>query len=222
MTDKNKDKVNEHREAEMKKEHDESTEKAKSPDNEEKSNDEIHASKEQESQEKDSKSGRKKSKSKGKNKLNTLETKIKDLENNLEEMNDKYLRLFSEFDNYRKRTMKERLELTKNASEEVISDLLPILDDFERAIKSIESQENSEGDAKGIKLIYNKLTNILKRKGLDPMQSIGESFDTDFHEAVTNIPAPEEDLKGKVVDEIEKGYLLNGKVIRFAKVVVGQ
>ncbi len=164
-----------------------------------------------------------KKKNKGEKKqVKQLEKKVDELEENLADLNDKYLRLFSEFDNYRKRTMKERLELTKTASQEVIEDLLPVLDDFERAIKAIEMHEQGKNSAEGIKLIYNKFNNILGRKGLEPMKSVGEPFDTDYHEAVTNIPAPEEDLKGKVVDEIQKGYLLNGKVIRFAKVVVGQ
>ncbi|MFP4470939.1 MAG: nucleotide exchange factor GrpE [Bacteroidales bacterium] len=173
-------------------------------------------------QENNKHSSKKKFKTNNKNHVKELEKKVDELEENLADLNDKYLRLFSEFDNYRKRTMKERLELTKTASQEVIIDLLPVLDDFERAIKAIESQEGGKGNAEGIKLIYNKFNNILGRKGLTPMKSIGETFDTDFHEAVTNIPAPAEDQKGKVVDEIEKGYLLNGKVIRFAKVVVGQ
>jgi molecular chaperone GrpE len=148
--------------------------------------------------------------------------KIDELEANLADLNDKYLRLFSEFDNYRKRTNKERLDLLKSASEEVIIDLLPVIDDFERGIKALEDNDALQTSVEGMQLIYNKLKGILTKKGLAPMKCIGETFDTDFHEALTNIPAPTEDLKGKVVDEIEKGYLLNGKVIRFAKVVVGQ
>jgi len=152
-----------------------------------------------------------------------LEGQITELEGNLAELNDKYLRLFSEFDNYRKRTNKERLELLDTAALEVIKDLLPIMDDFERAFKANEAKsEEDQNNLEGFKLIYNKLKGTLTRRGLEPMKSIGESFDTDFHEALTNIPAPSEDLKGKVVDEIEKGYMLKGKVIRFAKVVVGQ
>ncbi len=148
--------------------------------------------------------------------------KVDELEVNLAELNDKYLRLFSEFDNYRKRTNKERLDLLNTASEEVISDLLPVIDDFERGIKALNENDALESSVEGMTLIYNKLLGILTKKGLKPMKSIGETFDTDFHEAITNIPAPSEDLKGKVIDEIEKGYLLNGKVTRFAKVVVGQ
>jgi len=142
--------------------------------------------------------------------------KLQELGQKLDEMNDKYLRLFSEFDNFRKRTQKERLELFKTASEDVIVALLPVLDDFERALKSVD-----ENHKEGIELIYNKFNNTLQQKGLQCMDSMGNEFDTDFHEAITNIPAPSPDLKGKVVDVIEKGYKLNDKVIRFAKVVVG-
>lgn len=152
-----------------------------------------------------------------------LEGQVSELEENLAELNDKYLRLFSEFDNYRKRTNKERIELLDTAALEVIKDLLPVMDDFERAFKANEAKsEEDQNNLEGFKLIYNKLKGTLTRRGLEPMKSVGESFDTDFHEALTNIPAPSEDLKGKVVDEIEKGYMLKGKVIRFAKVVVGQ
>jgi molecular chaperone GrpE len=149
--------------------------------------------------------------------------KIAELETQVAESKDKYLRLYSEFDNYRKRTLKEKTDLYKTASEGVIKELLPVIDDLERAIKSFE-ESGSEKDypmLEGVKIIYNKFKGILEQKGLEPMKSLGEAFDVDFHEAMTNIPAPSEDLKGKVVDEIEKGYMLNGKVIRYAKVVVG-
>ncbi|HOI33575.1 MAG: nucleotide exchange factor GrpE [Bacteroidales bacterium] len=138
-----------------------------------------------------------------------------------DELNDKFLRLFSEFDNYRKRTLKEKIELSKTASEEVITALLPVVDDFERAIQALESQQAPDATAEGIKLIYNKLIKTLQQKGLSELKALNETFDTDFHEAITNIPAPEPSLKGKVVDIIQKGYQLNGKVIRFARVVVG-
>jgi len=152
-----------------------------------------------------------------------LEEKVAELEENLAELNDKYLRLFSEFDNYRKRTNKERLELLDTAGGEVIKDLLPVIDDFERAFKANDAKlENDQSNLEGFLLIYNKLKGIFSRRGLESMKSVGETFDTDFHEALTNIPAPDNDLKGKVVDEIEKGYMLKGRVIRFAKVVVGQ
>ncbi|MDD3637240.1 MAG: nucleotide exchange factor GrpE [Bacteroidales bacterium] len=138
-----------------------------------------------------------------------------------DELNDKFLRLFSEFDNYRKRTLKEKIEFSKTASEEVITAMLPVVDDFERAMQAMESQQAPEATAEGIRLIYNKLIKTLQQKGLSEIEALHKTFDTDFHEALTNIPAPEPSLKGKVVDVIQKGYLLNGKVIRFARVVVG-
>jgi len=140
-----------------------------------------------------------------------------------DELNDKYLRLYSEFDNYRKRTQKERIELSKTASEDIILSLLPVLDDLERALVStLKSSEGLEVVPKeGLQLIYQKFNSLLAQKGLEVIPSIGEAFDVDFHHALTNIPAPSEDLKGKVVDEVEKGYKLHGKVIRYSKVVVG-
>ena len=136
------------------------------------------------------------------------------------ELNDKFLRLFSEFDNFRKRTAKEKLDLTVTASENVIKDILPVLDDFERALQNMEKNGN-EADLQGVTLIYNKLKDTLKKKGLEEIEAMGAEFNTDEHEALTMIPAPEEDQKGKVLDVIQKGYKLNGKVIRFARVVVG-
>lgn len=136
-------------------------------------------------------------------------------------LNDKYLRLFSEFDNFRKRTLKEKIELNKTASEEIITALLPVLDDFERAIIALESEKDVKESLEGILLIYNKFLKTLQQKGLEEMQALHQTFDTDFHEALTNIPASKPELKGKVVDVIQKGYLLHGKVIRFARVVVG-
>jgi molecular chaperone GrpE len=136
------------------------------------------------------------------------------------ELNDKYLRLFSEFDNFRKRTAKEKLDLTVTASESVIKDILPVLDDFERALQNMEKNGN-EADLQGVTLIYNKLKDTLKKKGLEEIEAAGADFNTDEHEALTMIPAPAEDQKGKVLDVIQKGYKLNGKVIRFARVVVG-
>jgi len=136
------------------------------------------------------------------------------------ELNDKFLRLFSEFDNFRKRTAKEKLDLTVTASESVIKDILPVLDDFERAIQNMEKNGN-EADLQGVTLIFNKLKDTLKKKGLEEIEAMGVEFNTDEHEALTMIPAPEEDQKGKVLDVIQKGYKLNGKVVRFARVVVG-
>jgi len=136
-------------------------------------------------------------------------------------LNDKYLRLFAEFDNYKRRTQKERVELLQTAGKDVVVSLLPVLDDFERALKATENATEVGAIRDGIMLVQNKLKSILSQKGLKEMESINTVFDTDIHEAITKIPAPSDDLKGKVVDELEKGYTLNDKVIRFAKVVVG-
>ena len=136
------------------------------------------------------------------------------------ELNDTYLRLYSEFDNYRKRTAKEKLELSATASAAVMKDLLPVLDDFERALQNMEKNGN-EADLQGVTLIYNKLKTTLQKKGLEEIIAIDCDFNTDEHEALTMIPAPDESKKGKVLDVIQKGYKLNGTVIRFARVVVG-
>ncbi len=143
------------------------------------------------------------------------------LQEKYNELNDRFLRLYSEFDNFRKRTAREKLELVKTASEDLIIGLLPVLDDFERALKAFEDHHADPELIKGVELIYNKFYNTLKQKGLKPMDSMGTEFNTDWHEALTKIPAPSEDMKGKVVDVIQKGYLLNDKVIRYAQVVVG-
>lgn len=137
------------------------------------------------------------------------------------ELNDKYLRLYSEFDNFRKRTFKEKVDLSKTATEELIKDLLPVLDDFDRAIASTSSTDNVEAIKEGEQLIHAKMKAIFATRGLQEIKSIGEDFNTDFHEAVTSIPAPSDDLKNKVVDEIQKGYTLHDKVIRFSKVITG-
>jgi len=136
-------------------------------------------------------------------------------------LNDKYLRLFAEFDNYKRRTQKERVELLQTAGKEVLVSLLTVLDDFDRANKAMENATDITSVQEGVQLVHHKLRNILTQKGLKEMETINTPFDTDLHEAITKIPAPSEDLKGKVVDVLEKGYTLNDKVIRFAKVVVG-
>jgi molecular chaperone GrpE len=148
-------------------------------------------------------------------------TELQELKAKNAELNDKYLRLYSEFDNFRKRTAKEKMELIQSGGEDVFKSFLPVIDDFERAIKSNAETEDIHTVNEGIYLIFHKLKNTLQQKGLTEMKTVGEPFDTDLHEAITNIPAPSEDMKGKVIDELEKGYLLNGKVIRFAKVVIG-
>ena len=139
----------------------------------------------------------------------------------LSQANDKYLRLYAEFDNFRRRTIKEREDARKLEGKDLIVALLPVLDDFERALRAMETATEVTSVKEGVALIQHKLKNILSQKGLKEMQSIGTPFDADIHEAITSIPAPTDDMKGKVVDEMEKGYELNEKVIRFAKVIVG-
>jgi len=139
----------------------------------------------------------------------------------LAELKDKYLRLYADFENFRRRTAKEKLDLISNANEGVLKALIPVVDDFERAMQSIDSTDDIAAVKEGVSLIYNKLYKTLEGKGLKPMVSRGEPFNADLHESVTQFPAPSDDLKGKVIDEIEKGYYLNDKVIRFAKVIVG-
>lgn len=148
------------------------------------------------------------------------ENKEEELQNKLNDLNDKYLRLFAEFDNYRKRTIKEKSDLIAFASEEMIISLLTVMDDFDRAVASFDKTNDIDAVKEGVLLIYSKLKSILEQKGLSPMVSKDCDFNTDFHEAITSIPATE-DMKGKVVDEIEKGYTYKGKIIRYAKVVVG-
>lgn len=137
------------------------------------------------------------------------------------ELNDKYLRLYSEFDNYRKRMIKEKSDIIRSAGEDVFKAFIPTIDDFERAIKANETVTDAEPIKEGMKLIYNKMISTSKSKGLEQMEVAGQPFDADIMEAIAHIPAPTNDLKGKVVDDVEKGYKLGEKVIRFAKVVVG-
>lgn len=145
------------------------------------------------------------------------------LQEELQQEKDKFLRLFAEFENYKKRTSKERIELFKTAGEEVMVAILPVLDDFERALSHIEEDKEAEELRKGVLLIYQKLIKTLEQKGLNAIKvEKGDAFNADEHEAVTQIPAPNEDLKGKIIDIIEKGYVLGEKIIRFPKVVIGQ
>jgi molecular chaperone GrpE len=140
----------------------------------------------------------------------------------VQELKDKFIRQAAEFDNYRKRSAKERLELIQTASREVMVSMLEVLDDSERAEKQMDASDDVATIRQGVKLVFTKLRTTLTNKGLKTMQSVGKDFDPDQHEAITEIPAPSEDLKGKVVDEMEKGYYLGEKIIRFAKVVVGK
>ena len=150
---------------------------------------------------------------------NSSENEIQKEDQNFKE---KYIRLYSEYENYRKRTAKEKIDLITNASENVIKELLPILDDFERAIDNNKNVEDASILKEGFDLIYSKMHKGLVNQGLKPMEANGKDFDSEIHEAITKIPAPNEKLKGKVVDVIEKGYQINEKVIRYAKVVVGE
>ena len=162
---------------------------------------------------------KKKTRSRKDNKLKK-ELAEKDIE--LAEMKDQYLRLFAEFDNFKKRTVKEKLDLMRTAAQDTISDLLPVLDDFGRAKQSAEDENSEEQFSEGVMLVYNKLFGVLKSKGLEEMVPNGEEFNPEFHEAITKIPAPAEDLKGKVIDTILTGYKLKDKIIRHPKVVVGE
>ncbi|MFP4619856.1 MAG: nucleotide exchange factor GrpE [Bacteroidales bacterium] len=140
----------------------------------------------------------------------------------LAELQDKYLRLTAEYDNYRKRTLKEKMELTKSAGEDILKGLLPVMDDFERGLQSIDEAGDIEAVKDGVHLIYNKFKEFLNQQGVQEIEAQDKEFDTDKHEAISKIPAPSEDMKGKVVDVVQKGYYLNDKVLRFARVVVGE
>jgi len=153
--------------------------------------------------------------------IQELPTAAELLKEELATANDKYLRLYAEFDNFRRRTIKEREEARKMEGKDLIVDLLPVLDDFERALRSMENAADVAPIKEGVTLVQQKLKNILAQKGLKVMESIGNPFDAELQEAITNIPAPTEEWKGKVIDEMEKGYYLNDKVVRFAKVIVG-
>lgn len=145
-----------------------------------------------------------------------------DWESKYHDVSDRYLRLYSDFDNYKKRVAKERIELSKTAAADIFAALLPVLDDFDRASKAMEmSGATVDSLREGLQLVHNKLKGILVARGLEEMDASGQPFDAEIHEAITQIPAPDDSLKGKVIDQVEKGYSLNGKVIRYAKVVVG-
>jgi molecular chaperone GrpE len=150
------------------------------------------------------------------------ENEIEKLQKELEEQKDKYLRLVAEFDNFKRRNAKERIELIQTAGKDIITDLLDVLDDCERAEKQMQTSDDINEVKKGVQLVFNKFKNKLQAKGLKPMDSLHHNFDVEKQEAITEIPAPSEDLKGKVLDVLQKGYYLNDKIIRFAKVVVGK
>ena len=150
------------------------------------------------------------------------ESELETLRNELEQQKDRYVRKVAEFENFKRRSAKERMEMIQTAGREVITDLLDVLDDCDRAQKQIEKTEDIKEIKEGVLLVFNKLRNTLLAKGLKPMETIHQEFNPDLHEAITEIPAPTEDLKGKVIDEIVKGYYLNDRIIRHAKVVVGK
>ena len=150
------------------------------------------------------------------------EDELSVLKNELEEQKNKYLRLFAEFDNYKKRSAKERLELFKTAGQDIIRELLPVLDDFQRAEKAYQQDNNVESYANGLKLIQEKFQKTLQNKGLKVIESVGKEFNVEQHEAIAEVPAPTDKQKGKIIDEVESGYTLNDTIIRYAKVIVGK
>ena len=160
--------------------------------------------------------------SKKESKKDNKEDNIEQLEKKLSDLSDKHLRLQAEFDNFRRRTLKEKAELIKSGGESVIITLLPIIDDFERAIDSLKEIPDNDSGKQGTVLIYTKFRDFLKQNNVKEIEALNQNFDVDLHEAVTKIPAPDKKQKGKVVDVIQKGYMLNDKVIRFAKVVIGE
>ena len=151
-----------------------------------------------------------------------LAKELEDAQSAIEEQKNKYLRLSAEFDNYRKRTLKEKTELIKNGAEKTLTAILPILDDFERALKNLEATEETKAMKEGVELIFTKFQKVLQQEGLQAIETEGKDFDVDFCEAIALVPAPSEDLKGKILDCVQTGYMLNDKVIRHAKVVVAQ
>ena len=154
--------------------------------------------------------------------LEALQTELEQVKKAKEEEKDQYMRVLAEYDNYRKRTMKEKAELIKNGGEKTISAILPILDDLERALNISETSDDVKAMREGIELIYNKFLKVLNQEGLQKIETDGKDFDTDYHEAIALVPAPSEEQKGKILDCVQTGYKLNDKVIRHAKVVVAQ
>ena len=147
---------------------------------------------------------------------------VSQLKADVEEQKDKYLRIYAEFENFKKRSRREKLDLLSTAARDTLSAMLPVMDDFDRAKNAAESDDSKEGFSEGVELVYNKFVGALSAKGLKAMESTGEVFDPELHEAIAEIPAPSEDMKGKIIDTTEKGYFLNEKIIRHAKVVVGK
>jgi len=167
-------------------------------------------------------SGKKETKKEKAHKKTKIEEQLEKSEKELLGLKDKHIRLQAEFDNYRKRTLKERMELLKTAGESLLINILPVIDDFDRAIQTLEMIDGENHAKDGVNLIYNKFQEFLKQNGVKEINAKGLDFDTDLHEAITKIPAPTEELKGKIVHVVQKGYYLNDKVIRFSKVVIGE
>ena len=163
-----------------------------------------------------------KSHKKGHPKKDAKDEAIEELNAKLADLSDKHLRLQAEFDNFRKRTIKEKAELIKSGGESVLINILPVIDDFERALNSLKDIPETDAGKQGTQLIYNKFSEFLKQNNVKEIEAVNQEFNVDLHEAITKIPAPAEELKGKVVAVVEKGYVLNDKVIRFAKVVIGE
>lgn len=155
-------------------------------------------------------------------KIEELTQKTEEQGKTMIELNDRYLRINAEFDNYRKRTLKEKMDLTKYASENILLGIIPVADDFERGMQTMTNAQDIEAVKEGVSLIYNKFREFLTQKGIKEIEALNQEFNTDLHEAITKIPAPSEDMKGKVIDVVEKGYMLYDKVIRFSKVVIGE
>ncbi|MBW8331982.1 MAG: nucleotide exchange factor GrpE [Prolixibacteraceae bacterium] len=175
-----------------------------------------------EQQEEPAQEEKKETKKEKAHKHSKAEEQLEKTELELLELKDRHIRLQAEFDNYRKRTLKERMELLKTASESLLISILPVIDDFDRAIQTVNLEEKNSHIKEGVQLIYNKFQEFLKQNGVKEIEAKEQNFDTDLHEAITKIPAPTEELKGKIVDVIQKGYFLNDKVIRFSKVVIGE
>jgi molecular chaperone GrpE len=165
---------------------------------------------------------RKESKKDKGHKKSKVEEQLEITESELLELKDKHIRLQAEFDNYRKRTLKERMDLLKTASESLLISILPVIDDFDRAVQTLNLVEEDSHLKDGVMLIYNKFQDFLKQNGVKEIEAKEQTFDTDLHEAITTFPAPTEELKGKIIDVVQKGYYLNDKVIRHSKVVIGE
>ena len=170
----------------------------------------------------ESASGKKETKKEKAHKKSKVEEQLEKAEGEVLDLKDKHIRLQAEFDNYRKRTLKERMELLKTASESLLVGILPVIDDFDRAIQTLNAIEDESPVKEGVRLIYNKFQEFLKQNGVKEIEAKDQVFDTDLHEAITTFPAPTENLKGKIIDVVQKGYYLNDKVIRHSKVVIGE